>query len=90
MILKDVFKKEKLGFLIIVGTIFILISFLLIYSELKGAKSFCNSIEGKYKLEFKGINFNHLCNQESIFQYSSDWDFNRNIDMGIDLLNISS
>jgi len=70
-------QRSVLLVLIIVGIIFIIIAFVMIYSELNSGKKFCNSINGEWKLKFLNFGFNQFCNQQRIFQYTDGWDFLR-------------
>jgi len=69
--------KAIINFLMVVGLIFILMSGSMIYFELRGAKRFCNSINGNYKFKFSLHPSHHYCNDNILIQYTDGWDFPR-------------
>ena len=65
-------------FLIFIGVILVITSSLMIYEEIKGSKSFCESVNGTYSYNL--TEKQHLCNQKPIFQYTDGWNFNKTIE----------
>ena len=66
-------KESILGILIVVGLIMITTSLALVYFEIRGAKEFCDSINGTYSFTF--IPPIHYCDHKQIVRYSSGWNF---------------
>jgi len=65
-----------LGIIILIGIIIGSIS--IIFYEVYSAKSYCNSINGKYIFNLKQ---GHQCNNQTLIKYNTGWDFYREINI---------
>jgi len=66
--------KSKLicNILIFISILMILLCSYLIYSEISGAKEYCNELGWEYNLKFPD---KHLCNNKTLVKYDYGWGF---------------
>ena len=61
--------------LTLVFVVFTIIASLLICNEIKNAKDFCESADGKYEFNIFRFPEQHLCSEKPIFNYKSGWNW---------------
>lgn len=67
--------------LIIMGLAMIVTSILFVSVEIKEARNYCESVGGKYNLNFSVSEVEHLCNKQLILKYDNGWNFKRNLEI---------
>jgi len=76
------------NYLMLIGILAIFLSGALAYHEFKGAKRFCDEIDGDYSVELFPLPFTHYCNENVVERYTDGWDFisNKNMEINLSLI----
>jgi len=75
----------RILYLLLIGFILIIIAISLVYSEVREIKKFCDNNNETFHLTFSG----YKCGNESVYKYSSGWDFEKALTKPINFSNIT-